>query len=410
MQEGTSWADEAIVEIESETKTETGTGANANANAEKSVAADAAVDATNTGQMKKLWSTIVSKKEKQLAKARYPGVSGNSDDLVIPHTNSAQATPLRRLGWGESSACGGSSVGKSSVLSASGHFLNIEGQELQHKSLVEPVFLAFNRVAAGSQRISLMQIAYAVVEALNDPQAVDAIQPMKCGWWIYVQTNADHERLVIQGLMVTGKHIPLRSEFHTVRKRTVKIMIRDLPLYAVDNEQVLESISEDFMISSEIFYGKIWHNGKPTSIRNGDKYFYVTEDVATAMPGETTIAGFSARIFKPLALTKYCHCGEVGHKVSDLVCPGRAPSEVAAIVEPIRGGRHPLSNLHACPEGCLLPDGQYDFPTAEHHYQFKWLHFHNKLDESYRVLEAETGFQVMKIAHQVLPDDLTKPE
>ena len=81
-----------------------------------------------------------------------------------------------------------------------------------------------------------MQIACAVVEALNDPQVVDAIQPMKSGWWIYVQTNADHERLVMQGLTVAGKHIPLRSEFHTTRKRTVKIMIRDLPLHAVDNE------------------------------------------------------------------------------------------------------------------------------------------------------------------------------
>ena len=48
--------------------------------------------------------------------------------------------------------------------------------------------------------------------------------------------------------------------------------------------------------------------------------------------------------------------------------------------------------------------------NQEHHYQFKQLSFHGKLDESYRVLEAETGFQAMKIAQQVLPDDLTKPE
>ena len=39
-----------------------------------------------------------------------------------------------------------------------------------------------------------MQIATAVVVALNDDaQAVDAVQPMKSGWWIYLCMNADRE-------------------------------------------------------------------------------------------------------------------------------------------------------------------------------------------------------------------------
>ncbi len=106
-----------------------------------------------------------------------------------------------------------------------------------------------------------MQIACAVVDALNDSSAVDAVQPMKSGWWIYVQTTADRERLVAQGITVAGKHVPLRSELVTSRKRTVKIMVHDLPLYAVDNEQVLETISENFAVSSEVLYSTLWHNG-----------------------------------------------------------------------------------------------------------------------------------------------------
>ena len=208
---------------------------------------------------------------------------------------------------------------------------------------------------------------------------------------------------------MAGKHVLLRSEFATSRKRTVKITIQDLPLHAVDNVQVLEAIGKTYAVSSEVMYGMLWHNGQPTSIRNGDHYLYMAEDVAAAMPIVMTIAGFDAQIFKLPALTKCHRCGEVGHRSNDVKCLGRAPEAIAATVEPIRGGHHPLSNLYVCPEGCTLPDGQYDFPSAEHHYQFKYLHYHGKLEESYLVLEADIGLQARKIAHSVLPEEDVKP-
>ena len=80
-----------------------------------------------------------------------------------------------------------------------------------------------------------MQIATEVVAALdNNAQAVDAVQPMKSGWWIYFM-NADRERLVSQGITVAGKHISLRSEFHSNVQWTVKVVVKDLPLHMVDN-------------------------------------------------------------------------------------------------------------------------------------------------------------------------------
>ncbi len=87
-----------------------------------------------------------------------------------------------------------------------------------------------------------------------------------------------------------------------------------------------------------MLYGTLWHNGQPTSIRNGDCYLYVTEDVAAALPAEMTIVGFDAQIFKPPTMTKCKRCGEVGHRANDMRCPGRAPEAIAATVEPIRGG------------------------------------------------------------------------
>ena len=52
---------------------------------------------------------------------------------------------------------------------------NLSGQESQHKSHVEPVFLAYNKVSRGDQWVTLMQIACAIVDALNDTSAIDVV-------------------------------------------------------------------------------------------------------------------------------------------------------------------------------------------------------------------------------------------
>ncbi len=83
---------------------------------------------------------------------------------------------------------------------------------------------------------------------------------------------------------------------------------------------------------------------------------------------------------------------------------------MAESIEPFRGSANPLSNLHSCPEGCVVLDGQHNFLSVEQHYQFKRLCFHSLFDESYRVLEADNGFKAMKLAHETLPDDKVKAE
>ena len=115
-----------------------------------------------------------------------------------------------------------------------------------------------------------MQIACSVVEALADRLAVDAVQPMRTGWLIYVRTQASHDRLVSQGLTIAGRHLQLRSESNASQKKMVKITIHDLPLHAVDNKQVLEAVSASWLVVSEVLYGMLWYEGQPTSIHNGD--------------------------------------------------------------------------------------------------------------------------------------------
>ena len=110
---------------------------------------------------------------------------------------------------------------------------------------------------------------------------------------------------------------------------------------------------------------------------------YVMEEVAATMPEMLDVGEYITRIFKPPAMMHCRHCGEPGHKASSLACMALAPKMIENTVEIIRGGKNPLSNLHSCPEGCEIQDGQHNFPSAEHHFQFKYLRFYGKLDDSY---------------------------
>ncbi len=245
---------------------------------------------------------------------------------------------------------------------------------------------------------------------MGDDTTVDMVQPMRIGWWIYLCTHVDCAHLVAQGITLAGKHIPLRSEFHSTQCKTVKIMVHDLPLHEVDNDQVLEIMNGLCTVHSEVQYGTVWHDSQPTSLHNGDWYMYVSEDAVSILPDIVEIAGHCGRVYKPAALRRCHHCKDVGHKATDQSCLARVPEGLQGNFEIVHGGKNPLSNLHNCKENYLIKDGQYNFLSLEQHYQFNRLSFHGKIDASYQVLEVDSGFQAMKIAESVLPKDKEKHE
>ncbi len=57
----------------------------------------------------------------------------------------------------------------------------------------------------------------------------------------------------------------------------------------------------------------------------------------------------------------------------------------------------------------MILDGNHDFSSPEHHYQFKLLRHHGLIDKSYRVLEVDSSFDTMKIAQHVLPEEEVQP-
>ncbi len=99
-----------------------------------------------------------------------------------------------------------------------------------------------------------MCVASTVVQALKDDTALDAIQPMRYGWLIYIHTIADCEKLVSLGITLAGRYIPLRPELCSNCKTTVKVTLKDLPLHAVSNSEVLEALHEVLEVESEVSY------------------------------------------------------------------------------------------------------------------------------------------------------------
>ena len=83
---------------------------------------------------------------------------------------------------------------------------------VEHKAEVPPIFMVYWKVSADGECISLMQVATAVLQIMGDQSTIDAVQPMRQGWYIYMRTLKDHAMLVERGLTIAGRFVPLRSE------------------------------------------------------------------------------------------------------------------------------------------------------------------------------------------------------
>ena len=79
-------------------------------------------------------------------------------------------------------------------------------------------------------------------------------------------TQADHSLLVSRGFNIAGQHVMLRSELRSQQCASVKVTLKDLPLYSVSNEDILETVKEHCKVASEVRYANLWYEGKMTSI------------------------------------------------------------------------------------------------------------------------------------------------
>ena len=122
------------------------------------------------------------------------------------------------------------------------------------------------------------------------------------------------------------------------------------------------------------------------------------------LPTTIQVGAHQARVFKLVSISTCKQCGNEGHRPSDPACPARSTEDIQQSVETFCGGRCELSNLHQCLEGCEIEDFGTEFPTCEHHYQFKKLKAHDLGAEAYELLIQEDSFQAIKKAKTILPD------
>ncbi len=134
-------------------------------------------------------------------------------------------------------------------------------------------------------------------------------------------------------MTVAGKYVMLQNEINPTQRNTVKITVKDLPLHSVSNQEVLDAINQCCPVHSEVKYSNIWHNGKATSIHNGDRFLYISQSDLTKVPELLEVLSYKARVLKPMALTKCKRCGSKGHRPSDPKCPAQMTDEMVDMIK-----------------------------------------------------------------------------
>ena len=79
---------------------------------------------------------------------------------------------------------------------------------LEHKPQVSPVFVNYKHISFEGHCTPLIDVAVAVGKVVGDIN-VNAIQPTRNGWQIYIKTEKDRAVLIALGLDIAGKHVSL---------------------------------------------------------------------------------------------------------------------------------------------------------------------------------------------------------
>ncbi len=78
--------------------------------------------------------------------------------------------------------------------------------------------------------------------------------------------------------------------------------MKDLPLYSMGNEEVLEAMKEVCSVTLAVNYSNLWFNGKMTNIWNGNHFLYVDAKDVPKLPNTLQVGTVQARIFKPIGM------------------------------------------------------------------------------------------------------------
>ena len=239
----------------------------------------------------------------------------------------------------------------------------------------EPVYCKFsdipNYASHPPKPLELCRAAAAKV----GPVKVDAAQPVRGIWRIYVKSREARVSLLSKNISIRGQNIllydknPQVTHANSPDEKMERITIKDIPL-SVDNS-VIENFLKDrdgVELTSVIKYSKErTEEGTQTDYRNGDRYVFARHPIQPPLPRNLNIGSHRCRVYHETQEKRCRACKQEGHSFRDPMCLAYDPD---VNIQPFKSFEMILSNMHECPDCPIYFEGD-EFSCVEKIFQHK---------------------------------------
>ena len=215
---------------------------------------------------------------------------------------------------------------------------NIRDNQRNPSDFVKPIFLKDEDVHGSmkpprSQWLTNVEI-YNAIGARVPAECIKGIQRIREMWRIYMDNEGDRLSLLVQGVNLRGRRIPLLSQNphnpSRLQPNTIRIKVKNIPLSA-DDGQIHRALTLQGCEIQGLFRERLRVNGKLTNCETGDR-LVISKTLDNPIPRNLQIGKYMGKIFHagqpefqnrnhdPQANNRTCHkCLKPGHFMYE--CP-----------------------------------------------------------------------------------------
>ncbi|VDI62321.1 Hypothetical predicted protein [Mytilus galloprovincialis] len=137
------------------------------------------------------------------------------------------------------------------------------------------------------------------ISAKVPKQCIKGIQRIREMWRIYMDNEGDRLSLLVQGLNLRGRQVPLHSQNphnpSTLQKDTIRIKVKNIPLSA-DDGQIHRALTLQGCEIQGLFREYLRIDGKMTACETGDR-LVISKTLDKPIPRNLPIGRYFGRIF-----------------------------------------------------------------------------------------------------------------
>ncbi|CAG2242603.1 unnamed protein product [Mytilus edulis] len=168
---------------------------------------------------------------------------------------------------------------------------------------VKPIFLKDQDVHGSvkpprTQWLTNVEI-YKSIGAKVPEECIKGIQRIREMWRIYMDNEGDRLSLLVQGLNLRGRQVPLLSQNphnpSTLQSDTIRIKVKNIPLSA-DDGQIHRALSLQGCKIQGLFRERLRIDGKVTNCETGDR-LVISKTLDKPIPRNLQIGKYMGRIF-----------------------------------------------------------------------------------------------------------------